>query len=83
MRLAVPGQIISLSNDSAPFLRTGHIDFSGVTREISLTYLPDAEANDHAFVHAGFAIAMLDAEEAQDSLQTAMGISRGTALTER
>jgi hydrogenase expression/formation protein HypC len=69
MCLAVPGQIISVSNDTDPLARTGHIDFSGIAREISLAYVPDAKINDYVIVHAGFAIAMVDAEEAQASLQ--------------
>ncbi|WP_305906600.1 HypC/HybG/HupF family hydrogenase formation chaperone [Methylomarinum sp. Ch1-1] len=68
MCLAVPGQIIRISDDE-PLLRTGLIDFSGVSREISLAYLPEAKADDYVIVHAGLAIALIDEEEAQASLQ--------------
>jgi len=69
MCLAVPGQIISLSGDSDPLARTGRINFSGITREISLAYVPEARVNDYVIVHAGFAISVLDEEEAKAGLQ--------------
>jgi hydrogenase expression/formation protein HypC len=69
MCLAIPGRIISLSADTDPLARTGRIDFSGITREISLAYVPEAKINDYVIVHAGFAISLLDEEEAKAGLQ--------------
>jgi len=69
MCLAVPGRIISLSNPTDPLARTGRVDFSGVSREISLAYVPEAKVNDYVIVHAGFALSVLDEEEARASLQ--------------
>ena len=68
MCLAIPGKILSVVNDD-PILRTGIIDFAGVSREISLAYLPEAMVDDYVIVHAGFAISVIDNEEAQASLQ--------------
>ncbi len=68
MCLAVPGRIISLTNDTDPLARKGQIDFSGITKEISLAYVPEAEVDDYVIVHAGFAISILDEEEANASL---------------
>jgi hydrogenase expression/formation protein HypC len=75
MCLAVPGQIISLSDDGDPLTRTGRINFSGVTREISLAYVPEAKINDYVIVHAGFAISVLDEEEACAGLQAFQDLS--------
>ncbi len=69
MCLAIPGQIISLSDDGDPLMRTGHIGFSGISKDISLAYVPEAKIGDFVIVHAGFALSVLDAEEAQASLQ--------------
>ncbi|MEQ1528777.1 MAG: HypC/HybG/HupF family hydrogenase formation chaperone [Methylococcaceae bacterium] len=69
MCLAVPGRIISLTNDTDPLARKGQIDFSGITKEISLAYVPEAGINDYVIVHAGFAISLLDEDEAHASLQ--------------
>ena len=68
MCLAIPGKIISISND-APLFRSGRIDFSGVTKEVSLAYVPEANIDDYVIVHAGFAISIVDEQEAQASLQ--------------
>lgn len=69
MCLAVPGRIISLSNDPDPLARTGRVDFSGIAKEISLAYVPEAKLNDYVLVHAGFALSLLDEDDAQASLQ--------------
>jgi len=69
MCLAVPGRIISLSNEADPLIRKGRIDFSGITREISLAYVPEAKVDDYVIVHAGFALSVLDEEEARTTLQ--------------
>lgn len=74
MCLAVPGRIISLSNEADPLIRKGRIDFSGVTREISLAYVPEAKVDDYVIVHAGFALSVLDEEEARSTLQAFQGL---------
>lgn len=69
MCLAVPGRILSLSDNGDPLDRTGQIDFSGVTKEISLAYVPEAQVDDYVIVHAGFALSVLNQEEAEATLQ--------------
>jgi hydrogenase expression/formation protein HypC len=69
MCLAVPGQIISLSDDADPFARTGRINFSGIIKDISLAYVPEAKIDDYVIVHAGFALSILDEAEALASLR--------------
>ncbi len=63
MCLAVPGRIISLAGDDA-LTRTGRIDFGGVIKQVNLIYVPEAEAGDYVLVHVGFAIAVIDEQEA-------------------
>jgi hydrogenase expression/formation protein HypC len=69
MCLAVPGRITSLSDDNDPLLRKGQVDFSGIVKEISLAYVPEAQIGDYVIVHAGFALSLLDPDEAQAGLQ--------------
>jgi hydrogenase expression/formation protein HypC len=69
MCLAVPGQIISLSDDADPLARTGRVNFSGIIKDISLAYVPEAKVNDYVIVHAGFALSVLDEAEAQASIE--------------
>lgn len=69
MCLAVPAKIISLNSNADELLQTGFVDFSGVQKEISLAYVPEANVGDYVIVHAGFALSVLDEEEALASLQ--------------
>lgn len=69
MCLAVPAKIIRLNANADDLLRTGFVDFSGVQKEISLAYVPEANLGDYVIVHAGFALSILDEDEAQASLQ--------------
>jgi len=68
MCLAVPGKIMMISGDDS-LSRMGKIDFSGISKEISLAYLPEAKIDDYVIVHAGFAISIIDQQEAKESLK--------------
>ena len=63
MCLAVPARITSIDGVK------GIIDLEGVRREISLLLVPEAVVGQYALVHAGFAISVLDEEEAQKGLE--------------
>lgn len=63
MCLGVPGKIISINGDD-PFYRMGKIDFNGVQKEASLAYTPEANEGDYVIVHAGFALNVIDEDEA-------------------
>ncbi len=69
MCLAVPAKIVSLNAADDDLFRTGNVDFSGVQKEISLAYVPEAQIGDYVIVHAGFALSILDESEALASLQ--------------
>jgi hydrogenase expression/formation protein HypC len=64
MCLAVPGQILSVSDDP-PLLRSAKVDFGGVAKTISLAYAPEARVGDYVLVHVGFAISVIDEAEAR------------------
>lgn len=68
MCLAIPGKIISLSPENNSLDRTARVDFSGVVKEISLSFLPEAKLNDYVIVHAGLALSILDEAEAAATL---------------
>jgi hydrogenase expression/formation protein HypC len=46
----------------------GTVDFGGVSREVCLSYVPDANLGDYVIVHVGFAISQLDEAEAKSTL---------------
>jgi hydrogenase expression/formation protein HypC len=62
MCLAVPGKIVSVTGED--IARQAKVDFSGVMKEISLAYVPEAKIGDYVLVHVGFAISVVDEEEA-------------------
>lgn len=65
MCLAVPGKIKSIEN-SDPILRSGKVDFGGVSRDVNLCYVPEANVGDYVIVHVGFALSKLDEAEANE-----------------
>lgn len=67
MCLAVPGQVLSVEGDD-PLTRQGRVSFAGLVKVVNLAYAPEAETGDYVLVHAGFAIAVIDEEEAQRTL---------------
>lgn len=64
MCLAIPGQIVALS-DAPPPLRTGIVDFGGVRKRVNLAFVPEAGVNDYVLVHVGFALTRIDEREAR------------------
>jgi len=64
MCLAVPGLVLSVSQDDA-LLRTGRVSFGGAIKEVSLACVPEAAPGNYVLVHAGIAISVLDEPEAQ------------------
>jgi hydrogenase expression/formation protein HypC len=64
MCLAIPGRIVEITEDPDPALRQGKVDFSGVRKEVSLAFTPEARTGDYVIVHVGFALNVVDEAEA-------------------
>ena len=67
MCLAVPGRILAIAGD-APLTRCARVAFGGIVKQIALAFAPEAVVGDYVLVHAGVAIAVLDAAEAARTL---------------
>ncbi len=67
MCLAIPGKIVELFEEND--LPMGLIDFSGARNNACLSYTPEAEVGNYVIVHAGFALQILNEEEAMASLR--------------
>ena len=63
MCLAIPAKITEMKDDG---LAT--VDILGVTRDIALDLTPQATMGDFVLVHAGFAIEVVDADYAQETI---------------
>ena len=66
MCLGIPGKIVEIYE--AEGLKMGKVDFGGVIRETCLAYVPEAEIGQYTIVHVGFALNLIDEEEAQATL---------------
>ena len=69
MCLAVPGRVVEIMDEGDIAFRRGRVDFGGIRKEINLAYVPEAEVGKYVLVHVGFAISVIDEEEAQARLQ--------------
>ncbi|HET9590684.1 MAG TPA: HypC/HybG/HupF family hydrogenase formation chaperone [Anaerolineales bacterium] len=67
MCLGIPGKIIEIYQKD--FLRMAKIDFGGIFKEVCLAYTPEASVGDYALIHVGFAISLMEAEEARETLK--------------
>ena len=70
MCLAIPVLIKSIEDKEAD------IEIGGITRRISLWLTPEAKVGDYAIVHTGYAINILDQEEAKETLKLLEEIAR-------
>jgi len=63
MCLAIPALIKSIEDKEA------EVEIGGITCRISLWLTPEARVGDYALVHTGYAINILDQEEAEETLR--------------
>lgn len=66
MCLAVPGRVIDIEGDEPAFLR-GTVDFAGVRKQVALSFTPDVQPGQYVLVHAGFALQVVDEEQARQT----------------
>jgi len=63
MCLALPARVVELVEpDSAV------VDLGGVRKQVSIALVPEARVGDWVVVHVGYAIGLLDPEEAEATL---------------
>ena len=63
MCLAIPVLIKSIEDKEA------EVEIGGITRRISLWLTPEAKVGDYALIHTGYAINILDQEQAEETLR--------------
>ena len=80
MCLGVPGQIKDIyERDGA---RMGKVDFGGIIKQINLSYVPEAKTGDFVLVHVGFALTVIDVDEAERVLEYLRGMGELDELRE-
>jgi len=68
MCLAVPGKVVSI-DESNPELKMAKVNFSGVSKEVCIQWLPDVNVGDYVLVHVGFALNKIDEKDAEETLR--------------
>ena len=63
MCLAIPALIKFIDDKEA------EAEMGGITRRISLWLTPEAKVGDYVLLHTGYAISILDQEEAEETLK--------------
>lgn len=64
MCLAIPARVIELRDGGNAL-----VDLGGIRKEISLALVPHARIDDYVIVHVGYALGLIDPEEAQRTLE--------------
>lgn len=73
MCLAIPGKVLKVDEKVAV------VDFGGVRRNAQLDWLEDVHEGDYVIVHVGYAIQILNKEEAEKTIRLWAKIVEGEA----
>jgi len=64
MCLALPARVEDILEADAAI-----VDLGGIRKRISIALVPEVQVGDYVIIHVGYAIGMLDAEEAEATLK--------------
>lgn len=67
MCLAIPGRIESMYLEDN--MSMAKVNFGGIKRATCLAYVPEANIGDYVLVHVGFALSIINEQEAHSTLQ--------------
>jgi hydrogenase expression/formation protein HypC len=74
MCLAIPVRVVELRDDDM-----ATVDLDGIRKEISLALVDDVHVGDYVILHVGYALARLDADEAERTLALFAAAAREAA----
>ena len=74
MCLAIPGKVAQIEVTDG--VRMGRVLFGGIARQACLDFVPEVNEGDYVIVHVGFAISVVDKDEAERTfaLLESMGV---------
>lgn len=67
MCLAIPGKVVATTDENG--LKMGTVDINGSLTKACLEYVPEIQTGQYTIVHAGFALKIIDEDEAAESLK--------------
>ena len=82
MCLAVPGRIETILEEEHLGWRRGKVDFNGIRKEVCLDFTPEARVGDYVLVHVGFALTVVDEQEARRVFEALRLLDQLDELTE-
>ena len=77
MCLAIPGKVLEIDRASSPLM--GSVGFGGIQRSVCLELVPEVKTGDYVVVHVGFALSIVDEEEALETLKILRELDETTA----
>ncbi|MFH1486732.1 MAG: HypC/HybG/HupF family hydrogenase formation chaperone [Chloroflexota bacterium] len=63
MCLAIPAKVTSIEGKEA------EVEIGGIGRRVSLWLTPEAKVGDYVLIHTGYAISVIDEEDAKETLR--------------
>ena len=69
MCLGIPAKVIEVNRFGDLGIVEGKVDFSGVKKQVNLSFTPEVEVGEYVVVHVGFSISILDEEQALTTLE--------------
>jgi len=66
MCLAIPGKVVEIDVSVSPLM--GKVSFGGIKKDVCLELVPEVKIGNYVIVHVGFALNVMDEEEAQETL---------------
>ncbi len=64
MCLAIPARVLEIRENNVAL-----VDLGGVEKETRIDLVPDVSVGQYVIIHAGFAISILDEEDAEETLR--------------
>lgn len=69
MCVAIPAEVLSIDGTDA------EVNINGTQRRVNIYLTPEAQVGDYVLLHAGFSIRVIDAAEAQATIELLRDIS--------
>ncbi|NQV38045.1 MAG: HypC/HybG/HupF family hydrogenase formation chaperone [Candidatus Marinimicrobia bacterium] len=67
MCLGIPGKVVEIFDENGTIM--GNIDYAGTISKACLAYVPEISIGEYTVVHAGFAISVINEEEAMKTYE--------------
>jgi hydrogenase expression/formation protein HypC len=72
MCLAIPARVTSIDGLYA------EVEVGGVGRRVSIQLTPEVQVDEYVLLHTGYAISIIDAEEAEETMKLILEIAEAT-----